>query len=481
VKAKLLGILLIGFLAGTAAGTFFNYDISNFFIAAIAFFLVMSVATKKWIHIFVSLAAIFIFAGFEMGCNAANFKIKSEPTSISGFIAKVDQNIYQKSINFYVKEKEKDSYLEVRTGKDVEYKVGDYVLISGNITAADLPKYKKDHIYYFVQYPEIRKIKKPNSGRYENFLVKKAILINRLNEYISDRISAVLPQPHAALSVGVLLGGSSAFSKDLSSKFSDTGITHILAVSGYNVMIIATVLFKFLKKKPQKIKIWGAIFGVWVFAVLTGMSSSVVRASIMASVLIIAKLAGRDYYPFSSLMLTASIMVFLNPLILMYDLGFQLSFLAVLGIIYFGPLVGLMFKKRNIFTEIIIATISAQILTMPLIAYYFGKVSIVSFAANLLVLPAIPFLMLFSFITFAVYLVSPFLALGVGFFNWVLAEYVVKTILYLSSLPWAKVNIEFGFTALIVVYILLIDIKILSLRYAKKKKENLHDYYSLAG
>jgi len=201
----------------------------------------------------------------------------------------------------------------------------------------------------------------------------------------------------------------------------------------------------------------------------------------MALVLIIAKLAGRDYYPFSSLMLTASIMVFLNPLILMYDLGFQLSFLAVLGIIYFGPLVGLMFKKRNIFTEIIIATISAQILTMPLIAYYFGKVSIVSFAANLLVLPAIPFLMLFSFITFAVYLVSPFLALGVGFFNWVLAEYVVKTILYLSSLPWAKVNIEFGFTALIVVYILLIDIKILSLRYAKKKKENLHDYYSLAG
>jgi len=481
VKTKLFGILLIGFLAGTAAGTFFNYDIANYFTVITTFFIILSLVTKKWLYIFVSFASIFIFIGFEKGYKAANYKIKSEPSSISGFIAKVDLNVYQKSINFYVKEKGKDSYLEVRTGKDIGYKVGDYVLVDGNITAADLPKYKKDHIYYFAQYPEIKKVNHPKLGRYESFLEKKAVYLNDLNEYISSRLSAVLPQPHAALSVGVLLGGSSAFSKDLSSKFSDTGITHILAVSGYNVMIIAAVLFKFLKKKPQKVKIWGAIFGVWGFAILTGMSASVVRASIMASVLIISKLVGRDYYPFSSLMLTASIMVFLNPLILMYDLGFQLSFLAVLGIIYFGPLVGLMFKNRNIFTEIIIATISAQVLTMPLIAYYFGKVSIISFATNLFVLPAVPFLMLFSFITFAVYLVSPFIALGVGFFNWLLAEYVIKTILYLSSLPWAKVNIEFGFTALIITYILLADIKILSLRYAKKKKENLHDYYSLIG
>jgi len=215
-------------------------------------------------------------------------------------------------------------------------------------------------------------------------------------------IALILPEPQAALLTGILLGVRAGISADLTKAFSTTGTAHIIAISGFNISIIAGLFSGLSTRLVGKRRAMPlALAGIIVYAILVGASASVVRAAIMGCLYIIATHYGRQTDVLTSLMAAAMLMTFLNPQTL-WDVGFQLSFAATLGLILYTPPLqswfdGLLSKvlssgtaKRGV--EVVngafIVTLAATMTTMPIILYHFRQLSLVTLLSNFLILPA---------------------------------------------------------------------------------------------
>lgn len=251
----------------------------------------------------------------------------------------------------------------------------------------------------------------------------------------------ILPEPQAGLGEGVLLGVKRALGENLEELFRRTGIIHIVVLSGYNVMLvvkfITTILAVFFSKRGQVIFSLGAIT---CFAILVGLSATVVRASLMASFLLLAEVTGRIYLVTRALLLAGVIMLMINPYLLIYDIGFQLSFLATLGLIWLMPTISdrLTFipnfaHVRDFFS----ATLSAQLAVLPVLLYQIGQFSTVAVVVNVLVLPVVPLAMLLTFITGAVGLFSIELALPLAFLAHLSLSYIINLSSWFGSLDVA--------------------------------------------
>lgn len=198
-----------------------------------------------------------------------------------------------------------------------------------------------------------------------------------------------------ALLRGVLLADRSSIGEDIQIDFMNTGVVHILAVSGSNVAFLMLILSVISGRFPFKIRLFIMLLGIVFFLTVTGLSPSVVRAALMASLVIAAYYTGRSRDVLNALSLSAIVMLLFNPLDL-FDPGFQLSFVTVISIVLLTPYILSALKKKvrkgrlNDKALLIIAvTMSAQAGTLPFILYYFSKLSVVSVPANLIVIPII--------------------------------------------------------------------------------------------
>ncbi len=240
-------------------------------------------------------------------------------------------------------------------------------------------------------------------------------------------IAELLPEPSAALLTGILLGNDSGIPPDLKQNFADTNTAHIIAISGFNVAILIGVLAFVLRRPSYALQTRAVnapnssivtrafalltghlgtiliILFLILYTLLVGASASVVRACIMGSLAVIALDLGRTSWAFNALAIAAFVMTLLNPYVL-WDVGFQLSFLATLGLLIYAPRLQKRFeewlKKRvgdararhlaGFFQDAFIVTFAAFIVTAPLIIVYFHRLSLVGFLTNFLVLPIQP-------------------------------------------------------------------------------------------
>jgi competence protein ComEC len=259
---------------------------------------------------------------------------------------------------------------------------------------------------------------------------------------------------------GLILGEKASFSQELRQKFIDTGTIHIIALSGYNITIVAEWFMKLFVFLPQTFAIGAGIFSIFLFVLMTGASSTGVRAGIMAVLALVARATGRTYDIGRALLLAATIMIIINPMILLYDVSFQLSFIATIAVIYLSPRLEKHFMwvtKRFGLRDIICVTFSAYLFVLPFILYKMGNLSIVALPANILILLFIPITMLFGFITGFVGLFFPFLSLFFGFISSLLLSYELGVINFLSSLPFASLSISnFPLLLTILIYIYFI-------------------------
>jgi len=225
---------------------------------------------------------------------------------------------------------------------------------------------------------------------------------------------------------------------EIKEAFNKTGTTHILAISGYNIMIISwavlSLLVYFFKRRTA---FWLSVAIIILFTILTGASSSVVRASIMGLLLLFANGYGRLYDPKNSIILAGVAMIWSNPFALVFDIGFQLSFVAVIGLMYLYPRIDSKLKKLpklGNLKEMFLMTLSAQIAVAPLLIYYFKNFSLVSLLANILILPFLPAAMFIGFISGLAGVI--FLPVGqvVGFIAWAITTYQIKIIEFLASI-----------------------------------------------
>ncbi len=281
-----------------------------------------------------------------------------------------------------------------------EFRYGDRLQLNGRLaTPPDLPGF--DYREYLarkgiVSLSSYASIQRLESGGGSDVLRR----INSTRSSLASSLERSMPEPEAALAKGILLGLRSSIPRDLSDDFNRSGISHLVAISGYNVMLIAGFSVASLAWLiGRRWAIGCSIFLIVFYAVLVGASPSVLRATIMAIVVLSASLAGRPRESLNALILTAAVLTFWQPQIV-HDVAFQLSFAATLSIILLArPLQEILeFQMRrlmpeapaHLLSEHLAVTIAASLAVMPIIASAFDRISPIALATNLLIVPVFP-------------------------------------------------------------------------------------------
>ena len=315
-----------------------------------------------------------------------------------------------------------------------------------------------------MSFPQVEVLAQGQGGKLRSWLFK-------IKEGFSRNLDRVLPEPHASFMAGLILGERKSFSAELNRELQTTGTTHLVALSGYNITIVGDALLKFLMLLfvPFSWAFVVAVSGIILFTAATGAAASVVRAAIMGILVLVARREGRRYRIRNALALAAALMLLANPKVLRFDIGFQLSFLATLGLVYAAPVLNQYFQKLrlqfipilreakliredrtaprtargkgSLLGGIFTSTLAAQILVLPLLVYRFGLVSIISPAANLAVLPFIPATMFFGFLAGGLGFAADFLSRLAGGVSWLFLGYELSAIKFFAALPLAAIKI----------------------------------------
>ena len=273
-----------------------------------------------------------------------------------------------------------------------------------------------------------------------------------LQERGLETLYRLFPAQEAALLAGILLGDESGLSGPLKAAFNDTGTRHIIAISGFNISIIAGLLLaSFTRWLGRRRAIWLTGVGIGLYTLLVGADAAVVRAAIMGILALVALQAGRQQLALNTLAISAALMALVNPLLL-WDVGFQLSFAATLGLIlYAAPLSrrahewlarrtskAWAARLRGPLNDYLFMTLAAQLTTLPLLLFYFQRLSVFSLPANLLILPAQPALMIFGGVSLLMGLIVLPLGQALAFLSWGLAAYTIRIVEFFARLPWAS-------------------------------------------
>ena len=341
-----------------------------------------------------------------------------------------------------------------------EYRYLDKIKLTGKLeTPAETEDFSyknylmKDGIYSVMGFPNIELVsQKYQYNIFSYFYEKILFLKQKLRESIFENFSP----PESFILQGIVLGDKTTIPQDIKNKLNITGISHIIAVSGTHIVVLSSIIMSFLLFLGfcrGHAFYFSAVF-ICFYIILVGLPASGVRAAIMGIIYLLGQKLGRQNTSSRIIVLAAALMLLQNPLLLFYDVGFQLSFLAVLGLIYLEPYLRALIKffikqsfkkdlkeKYDSAAALFSATISAQIFTLPIIIYNFGNISFVSPIANLLILPMIYYLMLFGFL-------SAFAGIFSGILGWILSVpcyFLMRYFLWIIDIfskPWAFRTIE---------------------------------------
>jgi competence protein ComEC len=294
---------------------------------------------------------------------------------------------------------------------------------------------------------------------------------------IRSRLAERIPEPAGAFATGVILGDDGAMTEATRHSFRVGGLTHMTAVSGVHVGIIAAaiLLFSSLGIVSRWWTLGLSVPLVWSFAYLVGMRPSVVRASLMLTLLIIANLLGRPRDTLNAVGLAAALMLAVDPTFA-FDIGFQLSVAATTGIAIGIPLV----SNRSHWHLVWVVPLSAQVVTEPLILYHFGYYSLVSPLANILAAPFLAMTMALGLLTLFASLMSGFLADVLALATWVPATAVVTIANFAAQIPVLSDDVRpLSSEAVWVVYAVMIAIAIVSLEFAGESGRDGEGEYSV--
>jgi len=459
-------IVVFGFTVGIAFRSFI--DLSSFFTVFVVLIggmlLIYFFIRREKVVFFVSLAMISFALGvfrFDLseinhGDSVLDVRAESTVTLLGVVSEEPDERIGRTHLIVDIKELHEQGVrhpiqtrARVTVNRYPEFYYGDELEITGKLLfpgnfeneetgrifnyAAYLAK---DGIFYQFFYPEVKRIGEGKGG------VIKGVLLSLKHAFL-DNVSNVIPEPKSSLLGGLLVGAKQSLGEDLLNDFRIAGVIHIVVLSGYNLTIVADAIMRFFSFAPR---LWGLSLGglgIILFAVMTGAGATVVRASLMALLALLARATGRIYEITLALLLAGFIMLVYNPKILVFDPSFQLSFVATLGLIHLSPLIDrfLSWAPRAVgVRDIIGATIATQIAVLPLLLYMTGTLSIVSLPANLLILPFVPLTMLFGFLAGVVGFVSWLLSFPFAFIAHILLWYELTVVEYVVRIPFASIG-----------------------------------------
>lgn len=316
---------------------------------------------------------------------------------------------------------------------------------------------------------KIEVVKNFNEFDYKNFLLSKNIYFRSYLPFIEnswsitrniilekiellrkkslDIIYTIYPKNEAIFLAWILLWARESLPEDIKQNFNNSGLTHFIAVSGFNITILI-IFFSFIFRWfPVFLRIILITIVIILFTFLVWDTAPVIRASIMGLVAYYILMSGREWNNFTILMLTAAIMAFFSPLILNYDVSFSLSFLAVLWILYTQNFWKRIFKfmpKTLAIREAFILTMSALTFTLPIMLFNFGQISILSPISNVLVTWTIPIAMLLWFLSVILYLINPFLWYLIWYLDWIFLKWDMLVVNFFWTKEFSVLKYDFG-------------------------------------
>jgi competence protein ComEC len=338
------------------------------------------------------------------------------------------------------------------------YRYGDVLDVTGELETPepfDSFDYKtylaRQGIYSVIYYPKVELL-----GRGEG--IKPLQWIYSLRERLAASLARALPEPQGSLAQGILLGLRGNIPDSLNDAFSRTGTAHILAISGLNISIVIAMFLSLgilIFGRQRSIYIWLALAFTWLYTLLAGMNPPVIRAAIMGSLFLIALYLGRQGSAIIALPFAAAVMVGIQPQLL-WSVSFQLSFLAMAGLILFYPYfqtwgrkgIARLFKNgekivpaASIVTDGFAATLAAIVAVGPLIAYNFGVVSLVGVPATFFSLPALPAIIATAALAAFVGLLAPLIAQILGWLAWLFLSYFLSVVQGFDALPHSSLAV----------------------------------------
>lgn len=409
---------------------------------------------------------IFVFIGFG---RYHSYEAKSADVNLSKYnghkvvlLGRINEEIdpggdYQKVT---VKVNKVDNNLSsglvlVSLNKYPELNYGDILELSGTLSAPNnFSDFKYDKylarydIYSVMAWPKV-KIISNTKDFYSNLL--------NLKNKVYYVINLALPEPEAGLANALLLGYKGTLDTLEKNAFSCCGLSHIVAISGSHLTLLSALAFNFLLifglSRRQAFR--PVVIFLWFYTFLTGMQTSALRSAIMGHLTLWGKKNGRQDAGGRLLFCAAAMMLFINPLLLRDDLGFQFSFLAMVALIYVCPLGEKIIGSGSI-KSVIVLTIAAQLLTWPISALNFGRFSLIAPLANLAVVWIFAFLLPALLISVVLSFILP--ALNILWFapSYFMLRYVIWAGNWLATWPKACFAMEFSLKSLVIYYIILI-------------------------
>jgi competence protein ComEC len=358
-----------------------------------------------------------------------------------------------------------NSLLSVTLPKYPNYQYGAQLELNGqlegpqNFSDFDYVRYlARYNIYSVMAWPKVKVL-----GQLNNFY-SRLLSIKARAYYLINR---ALPEPEAGLANALLLGYKGTLNKIEKDSFACCGLSHIVAISGSHLSLLSVLAFDFLLMIgiSRRRSFWPVLIFLWLYTILTGLQASALRAAVMSSLALWGEKNGRRDAGGRLLCLAASLMLLFNPLLLRDDLGFQLSFLAMLALIYLCPW-GEKLWGRGPIKSVLIMTLASQLITWPISAYNFSRFSLIAPLANLLVVWIfawlLPALLIATFLSF----IWP--ALGVLFFapSYFMLHYVIWAGNWLASWSGACLNLQISWRTELFYYLILFLIYIL---FGRKK------------
>lgn len=319
---------------------------------------------------------------------------------------------------------------------------------------------RKDGVLYIVAFPKISEIKEN-----KKFGLKDKLF--ELRKSFNENISFTVPAPESALLSGMLLGERGGL-KSLENDFIKTGTIHIVALSGYNVSLVAEFLisiiliifslFSFVSYRAKNLSFVFGMIGILLFVLMTGAEATAVRAGIMAGLVFLGKILDRDRDMIRIILITLFLMVLYNPYTLLYDVSFALSFIATIAILFYTPRIEKYFyflPKDFKIRELVASTTAVYIFVLPYILYKMGSFSLVAILVNIIILPFVPYAMFFGFISGLLGFASYFLSIPFGAVAHQILHFQIWVVEYFANLPFGFYiipNFPLWLTILIYVY-----------------------------
>lgn len=344
------------------------------------------------------------------------------------------------------------------------YEVGDELILTGKVAPpfSSMPHDGKktfDYETYLhvhdigseMLYPNI--VRATSSDMQVSYLTK----LQHVRVSFIESISTYVTEPAASLASGMLFGAN-AMTDELTQTFRVAGISHIVVLSGFNIAILISFVLLVFRFVPLVLRIIFASTLVILFVLMVGGEASIIRATCMSFIGLLALLIGRAYVARQALLLSLMAIILYEPIHLLHDVSLHLSFLATAGIVYMSD--GIKNKLHMIrsrtYKEIITTTLAAYLVTLPYVMYTFGTVSLYAFFTNLLVLPIVPVVMLLTFLVVVSASLSSTLGLMFGYLDTLLSTVIIVVARMIERLPLSSLSVSFSFSMMCSMYVLTI-------------------------